>query len=466
MSFTPITAAQVLEVWGDWQGMRDAMQKRDDYYHGRHGILQESATRDSDKAKRARIVTNWVRFIVDSHVGFLTSRPIEFLSRDGSGEVEVARLIALRDKNNLRRENTDLLRHGVLYGYGVEVHSFSEEGGIRIRHYDPRNWAFVLDTVEGEERIHTAIYRVELPVGTVHDGVYLEEPVYVWTVYDAETIRVYKGRGSGGLSVAGTSVASSAGLVVDGDLELVSSNTHAYGRVPVIRYPVNEWYISHITDALISQQDAYNRTRSENNDDVSYNVDQFLALIGFSAERMLKEDPESGKTQVDLMRELRILFLDDAGDAKFLEKGNSVEKVTAELDLARDAIHMMGGVPDVAGRIIGVTGATSGIALKLMFQGQQQNTETFMKYFIPALRERVDLINRVWVTMGMSPLTDYDVSFNLNIPANETELMQNIPFLKQLLENKEVARLMPFIEDAQTVQLAENVPVLEVGVAK
>src|SRR5690606_32998328 len=111
---------------------------------------------------------------------------------------------------------------------------------------------------------------------------------------------------------------------------------HYAGGIPVIAYRIDDEYETMLTDDLREEQNDYNRTRSDNNDDVAYNVDQFLVVKGYSLQELIGA--------IDSIREQRAIPLDDDGEAKFIEKGNQVEKVKYEVELARDAIHVMGGV--------------------------------------------------------------------------------------------------------------------------
>lgn len=434
-----LSVEQIEKVWKDSaERFHGPMHRRRLYYDGEHAILSERIER-LDGRPPSRLVTNWVRHIVDQQVGFLTSRPVDYTAEDSSGLASVRSIRDLYRLNELDVVDAENLECALLYGFGVEFHWFDGVSD-RVLYSDPRKWAFVFNS---DGLIESAIYRTVLPRWSVYRGQFLESDLVLWRVWDGDFERRYIGGfGDGGLKPSGRAI------------------RHYYGVPPVVLFPVNESFGSHITDALLTEQDAYNRVRSANSDDVLYNVDQLLALTGYDVQSLFQpivDEGDSregsggarhGRTQADMIRETRMIPLAAQGDAKFIEKGNSVEKVAHELGLSRDAIHMMGGIPDLH-KIVGASGTVSGIALKLKYAIQCQVAEGFCKHFTAALRRRLDLINVVREKRRLAPFLGFDVTITRNVPVNEAEILQNIPNMRQVMSLVDILRGVPSVEDPE-----------------
>jgi len=354
----------------------------------------------------------------------------------------------VRDANRLNAQDSRLLRNCIIFGLGVEVHGFKDDAP-RIRCEDPRNWAFLWDD---SEELAVAVRCKDFDAGDFYRGEVLKEPVEVWTYYDNRFVMEFERRGDGlkrGQVTNSKSRIGTSPRFKPRPEEMVQTRLveHYAGGLPVIAYRINDEYETVLTDDLLEQQNAFNRTRSDNNDDVAYNVDQFLVVKGYSLQELLNA--------VGQIREERCIPLDDDGEAKFIEKGNAVEKVKFELELARDAIHLMGGVPDLAA-IVGASGEASGIALKLKFSVQQQVSEGFAREFEAGLRRRVELLNHVRRALGQSTLERYDITISKNIPVNDKEMLESVPFMRQIMPTQEILAQIPFVQDPKSTAEAKE----------
>jgi SPP1 family phage portal protein len=243
---------------------------------------------------------------------------------------------------------------------------------------------------------------------------------------------------------------------------------HHYGRLPVIQFAATDLKVSHITKALMTLQDAFNTAVSSNQEDVLYNVDSFLLLKGYDMARVSEKkegaEGQAATSDWERMKQLRMLAVDEKGDAKFLSKGNDVEKVSYQIGLLRDGIHTGGSVPDITGKLLGSTGSTSGIALKLMFHGMAQTAEAMVKHLARGWRDRVTLFNRVQGLLGRAKLTDYEITVALNIPVNELDVATYIEKLRPTLSRREQLRLAPTVTDPEQVLKEKEAEEVAAGV--
>lgn len=449
-----LTPEQIKLLWDAQTEVdrRAAQTLRDDYYLGEQAILELDDERP-DGSDRTKNVTNWIGYISDTHASFLTNTPYSYTLRDAEpGDAQNPDDTALNNYAAVLQTNAvgalDLLHatQAITMGFSIEVHSFDDDG-IKITSFDPRDWVVLYD---GKGNLVGAIYFLEVEADTWHNGAFQTDDIKQYTVYDDATKKVYDEDDEGN-------------LVEDTAL----GETHAYGTPPVVVFAVNDARLAFITTALISQQDTYNATRSTFADDVKYNTDALLKIVGIEPDALFEED-DNGVSYWQKMKDNRLITLPPPAqggvnpDAEFLLKGNDSEKVALDLRLSRDAIHLMGSVPDIA-EIIGATGVASGIALKLKFQPLISKAGALTKTIEKGLRRRVDLVNVIWSTRSDPELVDYEVGFTLNVPTNMVEKMLAMPSVQHLLAAEDAIRLMPEIDDpaaAADRKRAENEGVL------
>ena len=427
-----LTKEQVQTIWTNNANKRKKQAKLDEYCNGDQDILDATSTR-YDGQTRNLVVTNWIDYVVRKHTGFVIGTPATYSFRDGSPDEEIQKksLIEIKDlfrKNDVPSLDIEHFRNSLIYGESVEVH-WVEDGSIGITAYSPLEWAFLYNEF-GD--IVVAIHKSTLAIGTYYGGNILDKPVSLYTVYDDSRIIVYS--------------SDSESDNVQGWVE-VSNKAHHYKQLPVVYFSVSSHGEPFITDALISQQDTYNNIRSLNADGVEYNIDALLVLIGYEPDALLEKDTD-GITYLEKLRQERILSLKEGSQAEFLLKGSEKDNVEFDLKLSRDAIHMMGSLADTEA-ILGLTGQTSGIALKMKLQPQIDQATIFTSYFEPALRKRIELVNIIRKTHKKSQLLDYDITFTLNIPVHEIEIWQNVGLLDHLLTRVDQLKLIPSIDDPE-----------------
>lgn len=443
-----LTTDNVLELWELGNGARLTMCERLKYYKGKQAILCEAAERP-DGAKRTKVITNWVRKIVDEHTAFALGNPAAYTLSDPDptdedqeslGEQErkkeaLAAFEEVRRANVLNAIDCEHYRFSILQGCSVEVVSFdSATKSIETTRYSAADWVALYDS---QQTLVGAIYRTVLPVGTIVGGKPLSEEKVSWWAYDDSNVIVYTEtkvqRDDKNVSV----------------LTEESRTPHHLGIVPVIFFRVQEDREPFITEAIISLQDAYNSSHSNLKDDVKYNVDAILALFGYEPAALFEKDGD-GVAFIEKLRAHKVLPLrcTTECDAKFLEKGNAKDKVEYDINVCRDDIHMSGAIADVS-RIVGATGTVSGIALRLKLKPQIGQALAFWKWFEEGLRRRISILNAIWRVQQRPMLTDYLVGANLDIPENQAEVWQNIPNLTQILSRVDVIRFLKNVADAE-----------------
>ena len=443
---TKLDGKMILAAWLAGEAARKTATKRWQYYAGKQAILGGDAV-TVDGSLKIKTVTNFIEFITDTHTGFLTSKPATYTqptpAPDDDTEPDTRALDALHDwykANDVDALDVEHLLNCILLGSSVEAYTV-EDSSLIPTAYDPRDWVMVRD-VQG--RICVAIYQLIVKPGQVLAGeIQTKETERFWVV-DDETTQVWQ-RSEGATSK---------------DLVLIFEEFHSLGAMPVVEFKTTPNRLSHISDAIIGQQDAYNLIKSANTDDVAYNADALLATTGLNPAQLLQKDAETGKSDWKTARDEGWLPLNEGQDAKFLTKGNMVDKVSYELDQIREALMLMGATVDTT-RIVGATGTVSGIALKLKFQVMIQQSDVFAKYFKMGLRDRIDLLNALWLMLSQPVLEDYDVTLSRNLPVNQLEETQMSMNTDDVLARADRLKLISAVENPVQAAAAKEQEALD-----
>jgi hypothetical protein len=107
---------------------------------------------------------------------------------------------------------------------------------------------------------------------------------------------------------------------------------------------------------------------------------------------------------------------------------------------------MMAEVPDV-NEIVGTTGQTSGIALKLMFTPMHERAEDMIVLLKQALRKRIKLLNAIASKRSQQTIENYLIQIQFRIPVNRIEEWANISKLENVVSHQTMLKLLTDIED-------------------
>jgi SPP1 family phage portal protein len=322
--------------------------------------------------------------------------------------------------NFLDAKDIDNRRNAFMLGYGIEVHSFdAQTKQIKIKNYPSNEWAIFRDS---DDKIKVAIRWVVLPTNSVYKNTILTE--------DLELISVYTDYGYINIEKQGDSW----------NIVGTESGRHYYGRVPVVQWRVDEMCAGIVSDAMISQNDEYNVVDSANGDSTKIDVDSLLKLVGV--------DGDWAKSNEKTIRQSRLIPLPEGADASYLTRTFDTERIKDRLDRTRKHIHIMGKVPDVE-NVIGATGATSGIALKLLFSPMQRKSESSIAFLKQGVVDRIELINAMWAKMSMPIMVDYSIVIQFIVPVNRIEEWANINGLQGIVSKKTMLEFLTDVDDPE-----------------
>ena len=144
--------------------------------------------------------------------------------------------------------------------------------------------------------------------------------------------------------------------------KLIDEEEHYFGAVPVIEYQNNK-KLKGDFEGVISLIDAYNLLQSDRVNDKEQMVDALLAIVGAS----LGDDQDDKVETARLLKEMKIIELDEGGDAKWLVKGLNEQQTEILKKSLKDDIHEFSKVPCLTDE--NFVGNASGVAMKYKLLG-------------------------------------------------------------------------------------------------
>jgi len=438
---TTLNLKQIEEILGspDAQRKRDSMTRRIDYYTGAQAITRNQR-QNPDGSSRVATVHNKIREMVDRLTGFSLADGVKIshsgldadLSSDKEGQTGLDIYQEIKAGNDLETVDVEHFRECLVSNFAVEIHTTIEKDGaieLVITQTPSHEWTLIYN--ESNE-LFVGIRQTLIPACSYWRGEYQAETVRVVEVYDSEEISFYKDTKY--KRAARTAYKQRVSLEAAGD-----SVIHNYGRPPLVVFSTTRDRVNYISDSMTGLQDHLNDLLSGNGNDVKRTSDGMLALKGYEPsaenERVVEKAKESG-----------VIILAADGSIENITFGSSVDRVRYQVDETRQSLFEEGDVPDIE-RIVGATGSTSGIALKLKSTPMKHRADMMLKYFKNGIRDRIDLINHVLGVLGSPLIEDYKITIEPRLILNDVEVWQAIRQLDNLVSTKTQLSLIPGIDD-------------------
>lgn len=418
-----LTIEQLDNIWQQGSTSRTKMSESTLYYNGDHDInrREEADKTYADGNTKSNIVTNWIAYGIDMYVGALTSMPYQIVPNDdGDPGQAFSDYSEILDKNQVESVDVENLRNALINGYGVELIE-TEEGEIFISDQNPDEWHFVYD-IAGDMKL--AMRRATIPAYTWYtnrrgEERYLEKDLHIQTVYDSKEIVDYE---------------SETGTMAE-----VYRMDNPFGMIPVVRWTVNKDAAPFMGTDLKTQIDEYNDIDSTAGDDIRNHSNAKLVTKGFGASWIMDNK--------QLLDEYNILPLQDKDDdAYYVTRESGHERVHQRLQRTREHIHSMMRTPDIA-TIVGVTGGTSGIALRLKFQPMMQRAASMITFLKRGIRDRIEIINSIRGQLKIEVIERYNAVIEFTLPTNRYEEWQAIGSLKGIVSHRSMLSFLSDVDD-------------------
>lgn len=338
--------------------LQDNYERLHDYYDGRHKILNRVLS--SDLLPNNRLVCNHAEYISDMAISYVFGSPISYA---GDEAEELNEIFVGIDEDS---HNNELALECSVCGVGYELLYMNNEDvpTPELAVLSPLNAFLVVDDTVKHKPMFAVSYSPKYDIQDTLKGY----DVCVYT--DTKVIRYF------------------FSSLQDHSPKIVDEEEHYFGDVPVIEYQNNK-KLKGDFEGVISLIDAYNLLQSDRVNDKEQMVDALLAVVGAS----LGDDQDEKVETARLLKEMKIIELDEGGDAKWLVKGLNEQQTEILKKSLKDDIHEFSKVPCLTDE--NFVGNASGVAMKYKLLGFEQLGKTKERYFKKGLRQRLRLMANI-----------------------------------------------------------------------
>lgn len=340
------------------KAMIDRYNKLDSYYDGGHKIL--SRTLSSELLPNNKLVCNHAEYITDMATGYVFGCPVSY-SGEGSEELNI--IFTNIDEDS---HNNELALDMSIFGVGYELLFMNDEEVPypELATSSPLNSFIVVDNTVKHKPMFAVTYYEKHDIDDKSKGydinVYTEDKIYHYFAKELNS----------------------------NDIELKDEEEHFFNGIPLIEYKNNK-RLKGDYEGVITIIDAYNLLQSDRINDKEQVVDALLAVIGAS----LGDNEEEVLTTAKLLKEMKILELDQGGDAKWLVKNLNETEIEVLKNSLKDDIHEFSKVPCLTDE--NFVGNASGVAMKYKLIGFEQLGRTKERYFKRGAKQRLKLMSNI-----------------------------------------------------------------------
>jgi SPP1 family phage portal protein len=383
-----------------------------DLYDGKHAILERSKTQ-TDLANN-KLMINHAEYITDFATAYFMGNPIKYTFPEEETRTDDDSLLQAFRKANITQVDTELARDLSIFGIGIEYVYQDKEGNTKSTNLDPRT-AFIVvdDTVE--ENTLIGVHRIK------KRNENNKEIGEILKVITDDTVYTYEFKND--------------------KLSLINEELNVFNEVPMIEYwnKVNQ---KGDFESVISLINAYNLLQSDRVNDKEQYVDSLLVLYGTLAG---DNSEEKLKTARELKR-LGLLELSEGDKVEYLSKTFHEADVELLKKSIIEDIHKISKVPNLTDE--NFAGNSSGVAMKYKLLGLEQLAQTKEEYYRIGLKERIKLYSNILnIKMIRTDIDNIEMTFIRSLPVNELEIAQLITYLNNVVSQKTLLTLLPFVEN-------------------
>jgi SPP1 family phage portal protein len=387
-----------------------------DYYDGKNKILNR--TMQSGKPNN-KTVHEYCKYITDTVSGYFLGNNVKYSSDNKEYLQKYSEII---EDNFEEDENFELAKKASIFGYAVELLYQNENALTRFKRDDPRNVILIFGTNINSFIIAAIRYYTENDL----EG----KKVEIAEVYTENEIIEFR--------------------KLKNKFKEESRYNHYFGEVPVILYKNNEEMKGDF-EGVISLVDGYDKSQSDSANDFEYFTDAYLIISGYGG-LDLEDDAEDGEEDAreeayKNMREKRVMFFEEKGEAKFLIKEINDTATENYKNRLNADIHKFSMTPDMTDEKF--AGNLSGIAIQFKTLPLEQRTKMKENKFRTGFKKRRELITNI---MNIKHGTSYDYreikeEFTRNLPQNDKDETERILMQADHISERTLLELLPDIKD-------------------
>lgn len=200
--------------------------------------------------------------------------------------------------------------------------------------------------------------------------------------------------------------------------------------------------------------DGYDKGQSNTGNDVDYFADSYLALVGAGGglESIGSEEPdEDGNRAAKNLKEHKLLFLDEGGQAFFIEKNpNDTATENYKNRLFKD-LFFLSQVPALTDE--NFSGNLTGVAIRYKLTGLEELAIMKENNFQAAQHKMIKLITDYLNTIQNKEYDPEQVTqkYTRNFIDNESEIISNVTQLENVVSKETQLNMLPqtIVDNAQ-----------------
>lgn len=385
------------------------------YYRVKNMIL--SRTMEQGKPNN-RLAHGFSKYISNMSTSYFMGKPVKYIVEDD--EFKEALNDVLKD-NYIDNLNFELTKEASKKGIAFELMYVDENGKLRSK------------KLAAEEFI---------PVYGVTVDEFLECGVRLWQDYDID----------------GQLVCDHAAVYADTDIfffersdvsaiyHLVDVAGTMLDDLPVILYWNNEECTGDYED-VISLIDEYDKAQSDTANDMEYFTDAYLCISGASGGLEKLDEGESDKDAEDAaarsLRQNRLLFLDEKGQAEWLVKNINDTAVENFKNRVYDNIFFLSQVPALSDSSF--AGNLTGIAIKYKLIGLEQLAIMKQNRFESAQQKKISIITGFLNRKMNKQFDPQSVTrkYERNFIENVSDIIEDVTKLEGTVSKETQLNLLP-----------------------
>lgn len=387
------------------------LQKLYQYYDAENIIKK----REMDIHKpNNKLVAAYAKYITNVSTGYFMGINVKYKNDKEENEYKQALDTVLEDsfEEDINFENA---KNASIFGYGAEIIYQNESAVTKFKKLDPRETILIFgDSVDS---FLLACIRYYQSVD-IND---LKKETAV--VYDEQKIYTFTRTG-------------------EDVFELQDEKSHPFQEIPIVIYKNNEEMKGDFED-IVTLNDAYDAAESNTANDMDYFTDAYLVISGGGE----FDDGNEDGTKETAMREKKVFFFPDKGDAKFLIKEINDSATENYKNRLNSDIHKFAFVPDISDEKF--AGNLSGIAIKYKTIALEQISKPKEKKFRVGLRKRRELITRILNAKNGKywDFRDIKEEFTRNLPQNDKENVETVLSAAEYISRRTLFEQLSFITD-------------------
>lgn len=380
------------------------LKKLHDAYLSDHDILHQ-APKPAHKPDN-RIVTNFVKYIVDTMNGFFIGNPIKIVADDEAVSAFVEYLDQYNDQDN---NNAELSKLCGEFGRGYEMYYTDENAEICITYLSPMESFMIFD-----------------------DSI-IERPLYFVRRYtDRENIEY-------------GSISNAYGVryfQITGGFKWLDADwaPHYFDGVPATEFVENAERQG-IAEPILSMANAYNKAISEKANDVDYFADAYMKVLG----------PKVEEEDVRHIRDNRIVnFEGDLDKIPVVEFMGKPESDTTQENLLNRLERLIFQISMVANISDENFGTSSGIAMKYKLQAMSNLFMNKKRKFQSGLNRRYKLLfSHPASKVPKDAWVQLHYQFTPNFPANLLEEAQIAAQMEGIVSSETQLKVLSIVDNVQ-----------------